>query len=224
MSEIKDMNIYQRIHAVSSEVGKVSQSLEVATKTDKNGKVLNSYKAVSINDVVDSLLPVLEKYRVAIVPGYKKILKEDNLTTTSQYGERTQFFVRMMCEYIAVNIDDPAQTVSAVGYGDGVDSGDKACGKADTYARKTALISLFNLSRGDDPDRDASLEYKPKSKPKQASVESVGKAISMYTPDEMKKMLKKLGVASVEQLSQKQVDEMIAFREKLSVTDQGDTF
>lgn len=220
--KIEEMNIYQRIHAISSEVGKVTQSLDVATKTDKNGKVLKSYKAVSINDVVDSLIPVLEKYRVAIVPGVKQIIKEDQMTTTSQYGERTQFYVRMACEYIAVNIDEPGQRVSATGYGDGLDSGDKACGKADTYARKCCLLSLFNLSRGtDDPDREASLEYKPKNR---ASAHDLNVVTKLYTADEIMGMLSRLGAKQLNELTEDQVQAMIAKRRKLSVDDQSETF
>lgn len=218
--EIKSMNIYQRLNAISSEIGKVAMSLNVATKTDKTGRVVNSYKAVSINDVVDALIPMLEKYRVALIPEEQTILKEEQLVTTTQYGERTQFWVRMKCSFSAINIDNPGESITASGYGDGMDSGDKACGKAMTYARKTALINLFNLSRGDDPDEEKSLEYKRKT----PSMDDIAKAVSLYTPTEMDTMLKKLKVKSVDQLSTEQIRKMIAFKEKVSVTDNGETF
>lgn len=220
MDEIKSMSIYQRVCAISSEIGKVKMSLNVATKTDKSGRVINSYKAVSINDVVDSLTPMLEKYRVALIPGSQEILKEEQLVTTTQYGERTQFWVRMRCTFAAVNIDNPEERIIAEGYGDGMDSGDKACGKAMTYARKTALINLFNLSRGDDPDEEKSLEYKRKT----ASADDIAKAVSLYTEREMETMLMRMGVASVAQLSPEQIRKMIAFKEKVSVTDHDETF
>lgn len=159
---IEQWNIFQKVWGVASEVGKVKQSLNVATKVDKNGRVVSSYKAVSINDVVDSLIPALEKYRIAIIPKTQEIIRDEELTTTTQYGERKQFWIRMRCEFEAVNIDNPEERIIAEGYGDGFDSGDKSFGKAMTYARKVALINLFNLSRGEDPDVEASKEYKPK--------------------------------------------------------------
>ena len=174
---IEQWNIYQKLWGVASEVGKVKQSLNVATKVDsKTGKVINSYKAVSINDVVDSLIPALEKYRIALIPTTQEIIKDEQLVTTTQYGERTQFWIRMRCEFEAVNIDNPEERISAEGYGDGFDSGDKSFGKAMTYARKTALINLFNLSRGDDPDEEASKEYVPKKPTQTAKKETPQKA------------------------------------------------
>ena len=151
---IESMNLWQRIHAVSTEVGRVAMTLAVDTGKGK------SYKAVSINDVVDSLIPVLAKYRLVVVPGTKEIIEQTQLTTTTQYGERSQFFIRLKAEFTIVNIDKPTETLTVCGYGDGIDSGDKATGKANTYARKYALIDAFNLSKGDDPDKDASQEYK----------------------------------------------------------------
>lgn len=218
MSE--QMNLHQKIWAVTSEVGKVKESLSVATKVDKNGKAIRSYKAVSINDVVDSLIPLLSKYRLVVLPVKKEIIKDEQIVTSSNYGDRTQFWVRMHCTYMVVDIDDPKSFVMADGYGDGFDSGDKACGKAETYARKYALISVFNISRGEDPDEEKSLEYKPKT----ASLAEIEKAVSLYTPEEMDIMLRKMKVNSIDQLSEEQVRKMIAYREKVSVTDREQTF
>lgn len=154
LETIKRMNVYQRVCAVTSEVGKVAMTLDVDTGRN------SSYKALSINDVVDSLLPVLTKYRLVAINGNKEIIDQKQIVTTTKYGEKNNFFVRMKSEVVVVNIDNPEERVKAVGYGDGIDTGDKACGKADTYARKYALISLFNLSKGEDPDVEASAEYK----------------------------------------------------------------
>lgn len=148
--EINEMNIYQRIHAVTSEIGKVAMTLDVKASDSR------TYKAISINDVVDALLPLLEKYRLVAMNLDKEIIDQTQVSTNTRYGERTQFFVRMKSTVRVVNIDKPDEYVDACGYGDGMDTGDKACGKADTYARKYALISLFNLSKGEDPDEKAS--------------------------------------------------------------------
>lgn len=151
LDAIKQMNVYQRINAVSSEIGRVKMTLDVST-----GYGNSSYKAVSINDVVDSLTPLLGKYRLAVIPAEKELLAQEQIERKTKNGSTTQFFIRMKAKYKVINIDNPAEFVETVGYGDGIDTGDKATGKAVTYCRKYALIDVFNLSKGDDPDVEAS--------------------------------------------------------------------
>lgn len=209
IESIVKANIYQRIHAITAELGKVQQTLNVATKTDKNGRVLSSYKAVSINDVVDSALPLLEKYRVVVYPVTKEIIRDEQITTTTNYGEKTNFFVRMKCTYRFVNIDKPEEYIDVIGYGDGIDSGDKANGKANTYARKYALIDALNISKGDDPDVKASEEYKKLKESKQDMITTVQ---GLYTQLEIAGMLDRIGKPSLEGLTQAQLQTMIDAR------------
>lgn len=212
---IESMNLWQRIHAVSTEVGRVAMTLAVDTGKGK------SYKAVSINDVVDSLIPVLAKYRLVVVPGTKEIIEQTQLTTTTQYGERSQFFIRLKAEFTIVNIDKPTETLTVCGYGDGIDSGDKATGKANTYARKYALIDAFNLSKGDDPDKDASQEYK---KITYATAEQVTKVKVLYTDEEISKMLKRMKKENLYACTTEQVEKMIASRDHSAIEDNTPTY
>lgn len=214
MEAVKAMNIYQRISAVSAEVGKVAMTLNVSTG---NG----SYKAISINDVVDSLIPVLTKYRLAILPGEKEIIEQEQIKTTSKYGDKTQFYIRLKATYTVVNIDNPDEKVSAVGFGDGIDSGDKATGKANTYARKYALIDLFNLSKGDDPDREASQEYQ---KIETATAEQISKIQTLYNSDEIATMLKRMRKKSLVDITKEQAEKMIAKRDMSLLADTTETF
>lgn len=207
IESIVKANIYQRIHAITAELGKVQQSLNVATKTDKNGRVISSYKAVSINDVVDSALPLLEKYRVVVYPVAKDIIKDEQITTTTNYGERTNFFVRMKVTYRFVNIDKPDEYIDVIGYGDGIDTGDKANGKANTYARKYALIDALNISKGDDPDVEKSAEYKPSKKK-----EMIAQVAGLYTDSEINGMLSRIGKSKVEDLTEAQLQKMVDAR------------
>ncbi len=212
---IEEMNLWQRIHAVSTEVGRVAMTLAVDTGKDK------SYKAVSINDVVDSLIPVMGKYRLVVVPGDKEIIEQSQITTTTQYGERSQFFIRLRAEFHIVNIDKPTEFITVSGYGDGIDSGDKATGKANTYARKYALIDAFNLSKGDDPDKDASQEYK---KITYATAEQVTKVKVLYTDEEISKMLKRMKKENLYACTTEQVEKMIASRDHSAIEDNTPTY
>ena len=104
--DIRGMSVWEKVHAVSAEVGVVQMTLNVDT-----GK--STYKAISINDVVDSLIPLLSKYRLVVLPVKKEIIKDEQIVTSSNYGDRTQFWVRMHCTYMVVDIDDPKSFVVA---------------------------------------------------------------------------------------------------------------
>lgn len=211
---IEAMNIYQRVHAISSEIGKVSQSLSITTKTDKNGKPVASYKAISINDVVDSALPLLTKYRVMVYPVDKEIIDAQQITTTTQYGEKTNFFVRMKCTYRFVNIDKPDEYFDVIGYGDGIDSGDKSNGKANTYARKYCLIDALNLSKGEDPDEKLSEEYKSTATTRLATDGQVDMIMKMYDETGLNKILAYYKVNALRELSIAQASEIIEHAKK----------
>lgn len=212
---IKEMNIYQKIHAVSSEIGMIQMTLNVDTGKGK------TYKAISINDVVDALIPLMNKYRLVVLPGEKELLAEEQIKTTTNYGERTQFFVRMRAQYKIVNIDKPEEMVLAEGYGDGIDGGDKSLGKANTYARKYALIDAFNLSKGDDPDREASQEYQ---KIELATQEQIQKVKSLFTEDELGKMLKRMKKKNLSDVTKKEAQTMIDARDNSLVNAKVESF
>ena len=211
--DIRGMSVWEKVYAVSAEIGKVQMTLDVDT-----GK--STYKAISINDVVDSLTPLLTKYRLVVVPREKEIIEQYQITTTTKYGEKQQFYVRMKASYLVVNIDKPNEQILTCGYGDGIDSGDKATGKAITYARKYALIDVFNLSKGDDPDKEASQEYKLS----QATVEQVDKILNLYTDKEISSMLKRMKKPSLASITSEEADKMINKRDRSLVNDQTETF
>ena len=75
--------------------------------------------------------------------------------------------MRIETTYRFVNLDNPSEYIETTVYGDGLDTGDKAPGKAMTYADKYALMKAYKLSTGDDPDKEASPEkgYVKKSEP-----------------------------------------------------------
>lgn len=215
LTDIKNMSVYEKVMMVSSEIGKVQMTLNV--DTGKGG----SYKAISINDVVDSLIPLVNKYRLAVIPGEKEIIQQEQITTTTKYGEKQQFYVRVKASYVIVNVDKPEEWFTTCGYGDGIDSGDKATGKAITYARKYALIDAFNLSKGDDPDKDASQEYQ---QIQMASAEQVSQILTLYSDKEIATMLKRMKKPSLTAVTSAEADKMINKRDRSLVNDNTETF
>ena len=230
LDEIKKMNIYQRICAVSSAVGKINMTTDVATKTDKTtGRVLNSYKAISINDVVDALNPLLNKYRLVVIPGDKEIIEQNQLELKSKGYTTNYFYIRLKATYRVVNIDNPAEFVEGSAYGDGLDTGDKCTGKALTYSRKYVLIDIFNLSKGEDADDVASpqegesfermaYQKKPQPSPQPIQSQPVSQQTDMAVAySTMTRELMKIGI----DIHNEKVSAFIKDKAKVSTLDGG---
>ena len=148
------LNIFQRMLAATSEINRVAKNLKVDISKSQ------SYKAVAESDVLEAVKPIEEKYGIYSYPVSRTVIKDEAYTTTSEYdgrkSEKTTFFMRLATVYRFVNIDNPDDYLDITTYGDGVDTQDKAPGKAMTYADKYALLKAYKIQTGDDPDAGAS--------------------------------------------------------------------
>ena len=165
--DIKALNIYEKMDLITNDLGVVAKGMTVkVTQT-------SSYKAVSERDVLDSIKPLEHKYRVFSYPFDREIIMTDVLTKKSEYQgkvtETNSQFMRVRVVYRFVNLDKPEEFIDIITYGDGIDTGDKAPGKAMTYADKYGLMKGYKISTGDDPDQEGSPEtgYKGKLKKEQ---------------------------------------------------------
>ena len=147
------MNIFQRMSAVTNEIQRVAKNLRVDA-----GK--SSYKAVGEADVLEAVKPAEEKFGVYSYPVDREIVESGVIASENAYNgqvKRTERqFMRLRVVYRFVNMDKPEEYVDIATYGDGLDSGDKAPGKAMTYADKYALLKAYKITTGDDPDQKAS--------------------------------------------------------------------
>ena len=208
------LNIFQKMLMIEKELGVVAKNLEIqATKT-------SGYKAVSERDVIDAVKPLEAVYGVFSYPASRTVIKDELLENAREYkGEQIKTiskFMRIETVYRFVNVDKPEEFIEITSYGDGIDTGDKATGKAMTYADKYALMKAYKISTGDDPDATKSADegYKviqsdePKITHKQA--EYLGR---LYQND-INETLKRMGVDDVTQLTMKQASELINERRR----------
>jgi hypothetical protein len=148
------MNIFQRMLAATSEINRVAKNLKVDISKSQ------SYKAVAESDVLEAVKPIEEKYGIYSYPVSRTIIKDETYTTQSTYDGRTSekntFFLRVETVYRFVNTDKPEEYIDITTYGDGVDTQDKAPGKAMTYGDKYALLKAYKIQTGDDPDANPS--------------------------------------------------------------------
>ena len=174
------MNIYEKMLAATVEVGNVAKNLEVGV-----GK--NRYMATGEADVLAAVKKIEAKYGIYSYPISRKIVASDTYTTTKTYengnsAESTTLFMRLEIVYRFLNIEKPDEYIDIVSYGDGVDTNDKAPGKAMTYADKYALMKAYKIITGDDPDQDASGDIgkkAPKSQGTPITVEQRSQMIAL---------------------------------------------
>lgn len=150
------MNIYQRMLAATAEIATVAKNLQVDTGKGKG------YKAVSEADVLAAVKPIEAKHGIYSFPVSRQIVESGEIVNQTQYGERKSLFMRLETVYRFVNTDEPSEYIDITTYGDGVDSQDKAPGKAMTYGDKYALLKAYKIQTGDDPDAEASGDLQSK--------------------------------------------------------------
>lgn len=146
-----EMNIFQRMSAITQEISTVAKNLSVDA-----GK--SSYKAVGEADVLAAVKPIEAKHGVYSYPYKRVIVDSGEMVSQTKYGERKQLFMRVATVYRFVNMDKPEEYIDITTYGDGVDTQDKAPGKAMTYGDKYALLKAYKIQTGDDPDQTASAD------------------------------------------------------------------
>lgn len=151
------MNIYEKMSAITAEITAVAKNLNVGW-----GK--SSYKAVGEADVLAAVKPIEAKYGVYSYPLTRSITESGVLTSIKSDGsESKQQFLRIETVYRFVNTESPEEYIDITTYGDGVDSQDKAPGKAMTYGDKYALLKAYKIITGDDPDQNKSEPLADKS-------------------------------------------------------------
>lgn len=147
------MNIYEKMSAITTELTAVAKNLTVGV-----GK--SAYKAVGEADVLAAVKPLEAKHGIYSYPIAREIIKDDVMTTRTEYDgkvtERQNQFMRIAVTYRFVNTEKSEEYIDIVSYGDGVDSQDKAPGKAMTYADKYALLKAYKIITGEDPDQNYS--------------------------------------------------------------------
>lgn len=143
------MNIYQKMSAITKEISTVAKNLQV-------GEGKNQYKAVGEADVLAAVKPIEVKHGVYSYPFNREIVESGEMVSTTKYGDRKSLYLRVKTVYRFVNVDEPSEYIDITTYGDGVDSQDKAPGKAMTYGDKYALLKAYKIQTGDDPDQNES--------------------------------------------------------------------
>jgi hypothetical protein len=190
-------NLFKKMLHIENEIQTVKKELTVKLP---NG----TYKAVGEIDVLNAVKPIEFKYGVKSLPISREVVELKETETKS--GTVNQF-IRVKATYRFINVDNPSETLDIESLGDGVDSGDKSSGKAQTYADKYALLKAYKIATGDDPDQDGSEEQKTIIK--LVSKEQIEIIQGLITEERLPKMLANYKVKNIEELTLEQASEAI---------------
>lgn len=150
--EQKEMNVYEKIQAVSETVRSVEKNITI----DGGNR---SYKAVADIDVLLAVKDAEKEYRLVSIPVRQELVKSEIVRTVGQGGyEKINYADIVKMTVRIVNLDKTDEYVEVESFGRGLDAGDKGFGKAATYARKYALLNAYKIATGEDPDQQKSIE------------------------------------------------------------------
>ncbi len=141
------MNIYQKI-------SEVMKSIEYLTKDDKVEFGSTKYKAISEEKVTSTVRKELVDKGIVIIPVMQESTVTELIRTEKTVNQRADVHTK----YRIQNIDDVNDYIEVESNGSGVDTQDKAIGKAMTYAYKYMLLRTFAIPTGEDPDKISSAE------------------------------------------------------------------
>ncbi len=138
--DTKAMNIYQRVNAVREALAYIQKDKTVSAGAGGN------YKAVTHDAVTGMIRPHLVKHGIVIVP----TMLECEFHTKEEGAKQRLYEACYVIDF--VNADAPEERISVRIGAHALDNGDKAPGKALSYATKYAILKLFSLETGEDDE------------------------------------------------------------------------
>lgn len=144
------MNIYESITKIMEEIPAIGK--------DQTNKT-QGFKYRGIDDVMNTLQPLLSKNKVFIVPQILEQTREER--TTNKGGN----LIYSICKIKYIFYAEDGTYIEAVTVGEGMDSGDKATNKAMAIAMKYALFQVFCIPTEEmkDPDGETPEGSNPKN-------------------------------------------------------------
>lgn len=141
---MSDKNLFQRINDVRKAIAYIQKDKSVSTGG-------GSYKAVT-HDTVTAIVrgPMIE---AGIVCFPSLVTSEFNLPLIGTDGSTAkQRLYEATYDFMFVNEDKPSDSLTIRIQAHAMDNADKAPGKALSYAKKYALLKLFELETGEDEE------------------------------------------------------------------------
>lgn len=139
----------EKVKTIYSKLGAIMSEVKAVDKEHKN--VQQNFMFRGIDDMMNALHILFAKHGVIILPEELEHIQESYATKTGG----TQFRSRVLMQFSFVSTDD-GSSVTASGWGEAADSGDKGYNKCKSIALKYVLMQMFLLPTKDiaDPNKE----------------------------------------------------------------------
>lgn len=143
-NQIEKLNLFQRINEVRKSIDYIQKDKAVSTGS-------GSYKAVTHDQVTAMVRKHMIDYGVICFPVLvesQSLPKEvdANMVTAKQFRYEATY------DFYFINEDNPAESITIRIQAHAMDNADKAPGKALSYAKKYAVLKLFEIETGEDEE------------------------------------------------------------------------
>ena len=134
---MSELNIYQRINAVMKDCEYLQK------------KQAQQGKGIKYDEVMAMIRDLLIQHGIVMVVRQKSMDMIGGLEGKNQKVYQGEY------EMDLINMDNPSEVVTHSAFAHGMDGGDKAPGKAHTYAVKIMLVKGFGIETGEDEESRA---------------------------------------------------------------------
>ena len=169
------MSLYEKLLSVQ-------QTVDKFVKDNQVGEGKQSYKAVSSDQVLETVRPLLNELKLLLLPEVNRA----NVIVGSTSSGTARYLTELHMTMTWVDVET-GEKLSQQWYAQGVDlAGEKGVGKANTYAEKYYLMKVFHVpTPKDDPDGDKKVGSGEKAqRGTQAEVETI-----LYQRESIRQML-----------------------------------
>lgn len=129
----------------------IQQAVDRFVKDNQVGEGKQAYKAVSSEQVLDTVRPLMNEHKLLLIPSVNGANVIVGATSSGTARYLTELSMVMTWHDV-----ESGEELAVPWYGQGVDlAGEKGVGKANTYAEKYFLMKFFHVpTPKDDPDGD----------------------------------------------------------------------
>lgn len=199
-----------KIQQVAIKVMNLEKDMEV-------GKGSYAYKAVSDTQVTLAVKKAEQEAGIISIPTNIELISSEVVKKAVGDNKESLTYVENIKMTVQIFDISTGQSIAVTSLGKGIDSGDKGFGKASTYARKYALLNIYKIATGEDPDADPS---KKTHVPATISEKRI-KVLAVLNTDVQRanKACQHFGAESTNDLSDKDIEEMYrTYAEKKIIT------
>lgn len=138
------LNLFQRINAVQLAIKYIQKEGSVSTGG-------GSYKVVTHDEVTAQVRPHMVEHGIVCYPTLVEGVMNPPLVDANMVAAKQRLY-EVTYDFVFVNIDQPTDSLTIRIQAHAMDNADKAPGKALSYAKKYAILKLFEIETGENEE------------------------------------------------------------------------